>query len=86
MAANLSGVETVAIPVPADLAERIDEIAAARHVGRDRAAADLLREAVSGYEQRRESFLELAGHFQRSTDPAETEQLRGELVRMTFGD
>jgi metal-responsive CopG/Arc/MetJ family transcriptional regulator len=86
MAATISGVETVEIPVPADIAERIDAIAVSRHVSRDRAMADLLREAVTAYEQRRESFLELAGRFQNSTDPAETEQLRGELARMTFGD
>ena len=86
MAATISGVETVDIPVPADIAERIDAIAGARHVSRDRAMADLLREAITAYEQRRESFLELAGRFQNSTDPAETEQLRGELARMTFGD
>lgn len=85
MAATISGAETVGIPVPADIAERIDAIAVARHVSRDRAAADLLQEAITAYEQRRESFLELAGRFQDSTDPAETEQLRGELARMTFG-
>jgi hypothetical protein len=86
VAATFSGVETVDIPVPADIAERIDAIAGARHVSRDRAMADLLREAITAYEQRRESFLELAGRFQNSTDPAESEQLRGELARMTFGD
>jgi predicted transcriptional regulator len=86
MAATISGVGTVEVPVPADIAERIDAIAGARHVSRDRAMADLLREAIAAYEQRRESFLELAGRFQKSTDPAETEQLRGELARMTFGD
>ena len=74
------------IPVPTDVAERIDAIAVARHVGRDRAMADLLREAITAYEQRRENFLALAGRFQKSTDPAETEQLRGELVRVTLGD
>ena len=86
MAAIISGVETVAIPVPSDMAEMIYAIAAARHVSRDRAMADLLRDAITAYEQRRESFLELAGRFQNSTDPAETEQLRGELVRVTLGD
>jgi metal-responsive CopG/Arc/MetJ family transcriptional regulator len=79
-------VETVDIPVPADMAEKIDAIALARHVSRDRAMADLLREAITAYERRREVFLKLAARFQNSTDPAETEQLRGELARMTFGD
>jgi hypothetical protein len=86
MAANISGVGTIAIPVPPDIAERIDEIAVARHVSRDHVTIDLLWDAITAYEQRRESFLELAGRFQNSTDPAETEQLRGALARRTFGD
>ena len=86
MVVTISRVETVAIPVPADMAERIDAIAVARHVSRDRAMADLLGEAIAAYELRRESFLELAGRYQKCTDPAETEQLRGELAQMTFGD
>ncbi len=47
---------------------------------------DLLLDAITTYEKRREGFLELAARFQNSTDPAETEHLRGELARMTFGD
>ena len=86
MGVTISGIETVDIPVPADMAEKIDAIAVARHVSRDRAMADLLREAITAYEQRRKNFLEIAGRFQKSTDPAETEQLRGELAHMTFGD
>jgi hypothetical protein len=72
--------------VTADIARKINAIALERHVSRDRATADLLREAITAYEQRREDFLELASRFQNSTDPAETEQLREELGRMTFGD
>ena len=86
MAVTISGVETVDIPVPADMAAQIDSIAVARHVSRDRALADLLRDAIAAYEDRRAAFLELAGRFQQSTDPAETDQLRGELAQMTFGD
>jgi metal-responsive CopG/Arc/MetJ family transcriptional regulator len=86
MALTISDVQTVDIPVPADMATRIDSIAAARHVSRDRALADLLRDAIAAYENRRAAFLELADRFQHSTDPAETEQLRGELAQMTFGD
>ena len=86
MATTISRVETVDIPVPADIAEKIDAIALARHVSRDRAMADLLREAVTAYERRREDILNLAARFQNITDPAEMERLRGELARMTFGD
>ena len=86
MAATLSGVQTLDIPVPADLATKIDSIAIARHVSRERALADLLRDAIAAYDDRRAAYLELAGRFQQSTDPAEIDQLRGELAKMTFGD
>lgn len=86
MAVTISGVETIEIPVPADMAAKIDSIAVARHVSRDRALADLLRDAIAAYEDRRAAFLELADRFQQSTNPAETDQLRGELAQMTFGD
>jgi hypothetical protein len=86
MAATLSDAQTLDIAVPADLAMKIDSIAVARHVSRDRALADLLRDAIAAYEDRRAAFLELADRFQNSTDPAETDQLRGELAQMTFGD
>jgi hypothetical protein len=86
MAATLSDVQTIDMPVPSDLATTIDSIAVARHVSRDRALADLLRDAIAAYEDRRAAFLQLADRFQHSTDPAETDQLRGELAQMTFGD
>ena len=68
------------------MAERIDAIAAARHVSANRAIVDLLSDAITAYEKRRTAFLELADRFQKSTDPVETERLREELARMTFGN
>jgi len=67
------------------MAERIDAIAASRRVSGNRAIVDLLADAIAAYEQRRTVFLDLADRFQKSTDPAETERLREELARMTFG-
>ena len=86
MAVILSDAPNVDFPVPSDVAAKIDSIADVRHVSRDRALADLLRDAIAAYEDRRAAFLELADRFQHSTDPAETDQLRGELAQMTFGD
>ena len=74
------------ISLPVEIAEKIDAIAAARHVSGNRAIVDLLSDAITAYEQRRTAFLELADRFQKSTDPAETERLREELARMTFGN
>jgi hypothetical protein len=67
------------------MAEEIDAIAASRHVSGNRAIVDLLTDAITAYEERRTAFLELADRFQKSTDPSETERLREELARMTFG-
>ena len=74
------------ITILAEMAEKIDVIAASRHVSGNRAIVDLLGDAITAYEQRRAAFLELADRFQKSTDPAETARLREELARMTFGD
>ena len=73
------------ISLPSPMAEKIDAIAAARHVSSNRAIVDLLTDAITAYEERRTAFLELADRFQRSTDPVETARLREELARMTFG-
>jgi predicted transcriptional regulator len=86
MTVILSDVQTVDLPVPSDVAAKIDSIADVRHVSRDRALADLLRDAIAVYEVRRTAFLELADRFHHSTDPAEIDRLRGELAQMTFGD
>ena len=74
------------ISLPAELAEKIDAIAASRHVSGNRAIIDLLTGAILVYQRRRTAFLELADRFQKSKDPAETERLREELARMTFGN
>jgi metal-responsive CopG/Arc/MetJ family transcriptional regulator len=73
------------ISLPTEIAEKIDSIAASRHVTGNRAIVDLLTDAITAYEQRRSVFLELADRFQKSTSPAETKRLREELARMTFG-
>jgi hypothetical protein len=51
----------------------------------DAGRVDLPDDAVAAYEQRRDGFFDLANRFQKSTYPAETERLREELARMTFG-
>ena len=74
------------ISLPSAMSERIDAIAASRHVSANRAIVDLLDDAITAYNQRRTAFLELADRFQKSTDPAESDRLREELARMTFGN
>jgi metal-responsive CopG/Arc/MetJ family transcriptional regulator len=85
---TLSGTDVIrrSVSLPAELAEQIDGIAASRHVSANRAIVDLLADAIVAYQQRRTAFLELADRFQKSKDKAETERLREELARMTFGN
>ena len=85
---TLSGADIIrrSISLPAELAEKIDGIAASRRVSANRAIVDLLADAILAYERRRTAFLELAERFQKSKNPAETERLREELARMTFGN
>jgi hypothetical protein len=73
------------ISLPAEMAERIGAIAERRHVSGNRAIVDLLGDATAAYNQRRAAFFELADRFQKSKVPAETERLREDLARMTFG-
>ena len=73
------------VTIPAQMAEKIEAIAESRHVSANRAIVDLLRDGIAAYERRRTAFLELADRFQKSTDLTETERLREELARMTFG-
>jgi len=73
------------ISLPAEIAEKIDTIAVSRHVSGNRAIVDLLSDAIAAYEQRRDAFFALADRFRKSKDPAESERLRQELARMTFG-
>jgi metal-responsive CopG/Arc/MetJ family transcriptional regulator len=88
MASTLLAADIIrrSVSLPAELAEKIDAIAASRHVSGNRAIVDLLRDAILAYDQRRTAFLELADRFQKSKNPAETERLREELARMTFGN
>jgi len=83
----VTGAEAIrrSISLPSELSEKIDEVAAARHVSANRAIVDLLRDAITAYEMRRTAFLELADRFQKSKDPVETKRLREELAKMTFG-
>ena len=88
MASTIAAADIIrrSVSLPAELAEKIDAIAASRHVSGNRAIIDLLADAVLAYERRRTAFLELADRFQKSKNAAETERLREELARMTFGN
>jgi len=74
------------VTIPAELAARIEAIADNRHVTANRVILDLIEDGIASYDRRRAAFLELTERFQKSTDPVETERLREELIRTTFGN
>jgi len=85
---SLSNVESAvrrSVSLPAEIADEVNSIADARRVSQNRALVDLISDGIAVYKQRRAEFFALADRFQASTDPAETEKLRDELARMTFG-
>lgn len=88
MDATLANAEIIrrSISIPAGMAEKIDAVAASRHVSANRAIVDLLADGIAAHDQRRKAFLDLADRFQKSKDRAETKRLRDELAKMTFGD
>jgi hypothetical protein len=67
------------------MAEKIEAIAMNRRVSGNPVIVDLLGDSIAAYEGRRTAFFELADRFQKSADPTETERLREELARLTFG-
>jgi hypothetical protein len=73
------------VSLPPEIAEEVNSIAGARRVSQNRALVDLISDGIVAYKQRRAEFFALADRFQRSTEPSETEKLREELARMTFG-
>jgi hypothetical protein len=73
------------VTLPRWVADRVERIAASRRVSANRVLVDLVEDAIRAYEQRRSEFMAMADRFQQSTDPVETEKLREELARMTFG-
>jgi predicted transcriptional regulator len=73
------------ITIPSELAAAIDTIAEQRRVTSNRVILDFIHEGIISYQNRRTAFLKLTERFQNSTNPAETERLREELMRMTFG-
>jgi hypothetical protein len=47
---------------------------------------DLIESGLEAREAEKERFLDLARRFKESSDPSESERLREELARLTFGD
>lgn len=73
------------VSLPSRLAKRVRAIAHARRTSASRVLLDLIETGLTTKEAEKERFLDLARRFKESSDPAETERLREELARLTFG-
>lgn len=74
------------VSLPVGLAKRIRAIAKARRTSANRVLVDLVESGLEAKEAERERFLQLARRFKESSDPTESDRLREELARLTFGD
>lgn len=74
------------VSLPTLLAKRVRAIAKARRTSTNRILVDLIESGLEAREAEKERFLDLARRFKESSDPSESERLREELARLTFGD
>jgi hypothetical protein len=74
------------VSLPAGTAKRVRAIAKARKTSANRVLVDLIETGLEAKEMEKERFFALARRFKETTDPAESDRLREELARLTFGD
>lgn len=83
--ASLGKAVRQSVSLPTRLAKRVRAIAKARRTSANRILVDLIESGLEAREAEKERFLDLARRFKESSDPAESERLGEELVRLTFG-
>jgi hypothetical protein len=74
------------VSLPTRIAKRVRAIARARRTSASRVLVDLIATGLETKEAEKERFLALARRFKESSDPKESDRLREELARMTFGE
>jgi hypothetical protein len=76
--------QSVSLPTPT--VKRVRAIAKARRTSVNRVLVDLIETGLEAREAEKARFLDLARRFKEATEPEESERLREELARLTFGD
>jgi hypothetical protein len=76
--------QSVSLPTPT--VKRVRAIAKARRTSANRVLVDLIETGLQAKEAEKAQFLDLARRFKEATDPEESERLREELARLTFGE
>jgi hypothetical protein len=83
---GMSSVVRQSVSLPTPTVKRVRAIAKARRTSANRVLVDLIEAGLEAKEAERARFLELARRFKDATDPRESERLREELARLTFGE
>lgn len=84
--ASLGKAVRQSVSLPTRLAKRVRAIAKARRTSANRIMVDLIESGLEVREAEKERFLDLARRFKDASDPVESDRLREELARLTFGD
>ncbi len=74
------------VSLPASTAKRVRAMAKARRTSANRVLVDLIETGLEAKEAEKARFLDLAQRFKQAADPRESERLRQELARLTFGE
>jgi hypothetical protein len=74
------------ISLPMRIARNVRVIAKTRRTSINRVLVDLIEAGLQSREGEKQRFFKLADRLTESADPAEQQQLKQELARMTFDD
>jgi hypothetical protein len=83
---GMSSVVRQSVSLPTPTVKRVRAIAKARRTSANRVLVELIETGLETKEAEKARFLDLAGRFKEATDPRESERLREELARLTFGE
>ena len=74
------------VSLPTRVAKRVKALAKTEKTSANRVLVDLIEAGLASKEAEKEQFFALANRLTESADPAEREQLKRDLARMTFGE
>ena len=74
------------VSLPSRVARRVRAMARGTRTSASRVLVDLIEAGLATKDREKEHFLELAERLAQTKDPAEVEQLKKELARLTFGE
>lgn len=74
------------VTLSAGVARRVRTLARVKRASTSRVIAELVESGLQAHDAERGRFVQLADRLAGSSDPAEQQQLKDELARLTFGN